>query len=100
MHVFHTYIIPNGLVVSARAKVTGVEHLPGIAGMFTAALSSTGNLPATHYASSGWMSPEEVAYLDANLPRAFDESDGTFNGEPEGVHQMITRLGLKLINIL
>jgi hypothetical protein len=94
-------------------------------GMFTAKLSTSGSLPATHFISSGHV---PSAYLNAvtnnvrlyNIAKAAWEadgdvfpftqtqvtnalsncslSDGTFNGEPEGPHQMIARLGLKLIN--
>ena len=47
-----TIIVPDAVVLPARMAC---EHLAGAggSGMFTTPLSSTGELPATHYISSG-----------------------------------------------
>jgi len=99
MNVFHTYIIPQGLITQALAKCKDVEGLFGLNGMFITPLSPSGTLPATHYVSSGWFSQEELIYLDSQLPRVFEESNGTFNGQPENVFEMFSRLGLKMVQV-
>jgi len=56
MDVFATIIVTAKNAQSARdaaAAITGGE------GMFTAGLSASGNEPATHFISSGWI-PTEI----------------------------------------
>lgn len=60
-----TLIVPVALTPLARALAAGLS--PRGAGMFTAALSPTGQEPATHYVSSGRIDAEIGAVLtDAN----------------------------------
>lgn len=110
-YVFRTYIITSGNLTAAKAKLEakgqeGNFLYPGLPGHFTTALSGNGQTPATRYASSGLFSPEEAAYLDAELPKSVDISDGTLTttddlGNPvviaEGPHELFKRLGLKMI---
>lgn len=60
MDIFATLIVTATNVAQARtiaAQFTGGE------GMFTSELSETGNAPATHYISSGWIPAEIVDAL-------------------------------------
>jgi len=118
-----TIVCTAGVAVNIRELSRRLGKLD-LDGMFTAALSATGSLPVTHYISSGLIRP---AYLNAftddvrlfNIGKAAWEadsevfpftqaqvtnrlaactvSDGTFNGGPEGPHELLVRLGLKLI---
>lgn len=107
MNVFRTYVITSGNLTATKAKLEakgqdGRFLMPGLPGMFTTPLSSTGNLPATRYASAGLLSQEEAAYLDAELPKSVDISDGTYtdpegNTVQEGPHEFFARLGLKMV---
>lgn len=54
--VFATIIVTAGKCEQARSAAA---TLPGGDGMFTAGLSSSGDEPATHFISSGWV-PEEI----------------------------------------
>lgn len=92
-NVFATYIIPQGLITQARSKVTGVEGFPGLAGMFITPVikkNDPDNAPTTHWISSGWMSQEEVDYLNSQLPGPFESS------VDEDPHIMMERLVLRL----
>ena len=86
-----TIIVPAGQVTALASKLKNDLH-PGLDGMFTTPLSSTGNLPATHYVSSGWMSQAESEFLNAQLPKPFQGNDSG-----EGPHEMFARVGLKMI---
>lgn len=109
-YVFRTYLITAGNLAAAKAKLEakgqdGRFLYPGLPGHFATELSGTGALPATRHAASGLFSPEEATYLDAQLPRSVDISDGTLtttvDGQSvtvaEGPHEMFARLGLKII---
>ncbi len=63
--IFKTMIVAAPDVVLVRDICTGLGA-NGV-GMFTTPLSATGNNPATHYVSSGYI-PEQFVYLlsDAN----------------------------------
>jgi len=68
MDIFATIIVSAAQAQAARdaaAQFTGGE------GMLTAGLSATGNAPATHYISSGYM-PAEI--VDALTMCAISES--------------------------
>lgn len=54
--VFLTMIVPAALAPLARALAAGLS--PAGAGMFVVPLSPTGELPATHYVSSGGIQQE------------------------------------------
>ena len=56
MDIFATIIVP---AAQAQAARDAAAAFPGGEGMFTSELSATGNAPATHYISSGYM-PEEI----------------------------------------
>jgi len=58
--VFATIIVPASKAQAAR---DAAAQIPGGAGMFTAGLSASGNLPATHFISSGWIPSEIVDVL-------------------------------------
>lgn len=119
-----TLVVTTAVAVNLR-KLSQMLDRGDCDGMFTTALSATGNLPATHYISSGAVpkvyftalgdadrleTAARRAYLDEGEAFPFTTtqivtalskctiSDGTFNGEPEGPHALIARLGLKLIN--
>lgn len=68
MDIFATLIVTAANVAQARtiaATFTGGE------GMFTSELSATGNAPATHFISSGWM-PEEIVQAVADVVAVSD----------------------------
>lgn len=58
--VFATIIVP---AAQAKAAREAAAQFPGGDGMFTSELSATGNAPATHYMSSGWIPAEIVEAL-------------------------------------
>ena len=86
-----TIIIPSGQVTALQNKLKNELH-PGLDGMFTTPLSASGNLPATHYVSSGWLSQEESDFLNEQLPKPFQG-----NSEGEGSHEMFSRVGLQMV---
>lgn len=58
--VFRTFVVPTD--IAAAARNLGECLAPSAAGMFTTPLSPTGELPATHFISSGlvdavWLTP-------------------------------------------
>ena len=59
-----TIIVPDAVVIPARLACEALAG-PGGSGMYTVPLSPTGELPATHWASSGPID-EEFAELLAN----------------------------------
>lgn len=81
-----TFIIAAGLRQASIAKCEakgqdGSFLRPGLVGMFTTPLRAAGNPngPITHWISSGHMSQQEIDYLNANLPPAFqsfEDDDG------------------------
>ena len=103
--VFATYIITNGLKNASKAKTDNAPGLPGLAGMFFTPLSASGTGSATHWASSGYFQPEEIAYIDSQLPVAFQKGTGeveiTVDGKPTKVPEdglgFIKRQNLKII---
>ena len=60
MDIFATIIVP---ATQAQAAREAAAKIPGGEGMLTAGLSATGNAPATHYISSGWIPAEIVDAL-------------------------------------
>lgn len=108
---YRTFIITAGNLTAAKAKLEakgqdGRFLYPGLVGSFQTALNGTGTGAPTRYVSSGLFSPEEAAYMEANMPQALDVSDGTttviIDGVPtvvpEGPHALLARLGLKIIS--
>lgn len=121
----HATIVVTVAVANALNTLSEMLDRGDCGGMFTTSLSATGNLPATHKISSGWIplvylraldnpakletaaraayAAEGIAfpYTTTQIVNALDKctiSDGTFNGEPEGPHEMLARLGLKIIS--
>lgn len=118
-------VVTSGVAVNLRelSRRMGKTDLDG---MFQTRLSASGNLPATHYISSGYIRP---AYLNAltNSTRLFNVAkkaweddgdvfpfsqaqvtnalgnctvtDGTYLGQPEGAYELMARLGLQIINV-
>ena len=77
MQVLSTMIVPASLVEQVRALAVALAG-DAAAGMWTTALSPTGQFPATHYVSSGYIdeqfagiisSPDALA-ADAQIPLA------------------------------
>lgn len=91
-YVHHTWVVPGGQVVALRNRLQDTEY-SGLYDMFHTPMSPTGNLPATHYVSSGLVSEEEDFVLNDELPPAFQIEE-----EGEGPFQMFARVGLQLIN--
>ena len=60
MDIFATIIVTADKAEQAR---TIAAEIPGGEGMLTSELSATGNAPATHYISSGWIPAEIVDAL-------------------------------------
>ena len=60
MDIFATIIVQ---VAQAQAARDAAAEIPRGEGMFTAGLSASGNAPATHYISSGWIPAEIVEAL-------------------------------------
>lgn len=124
--VFCTMIVPAALAPLARALGAGLST--GGAGMFTTGLSASGSEPATHYVSSGMigeqfaeLTTDGVAmYLackeaGATVTQAqcttlvsksvvsdgtleVTDKDGVVTISSEGPHELIARLGLKLLS--
>lgn len=63
MDIFATIIVTADNAEQAR---TLAASIPGGEGMFTAGLSATGSMPATHYISSGSV-PQEIVDAVASL---------------------------------
>lgn len=68
MDIFATLIVTAANVDQAR---TIAAQFTGGDGMFTSELSATGNAPATHFISSGYM-PEEIVQAIAPVSAASD----------------------------
>lgn len=51
-YVFRTLVVPTAQQAQAQSLCSQLAGPPG-SGMFTTALSATGNAPATHYVSTG-----------------------------------------------
>ena len=62
--ILRTIIVPAALVIKAREL--GAALAPTGAGMYTTALSATGNAPATYYVSSGYIHEPPFANLLAD----------------------------------
>jgi hypothetical protein len=58
---FRTMIIPDSVVATVRALADSFG--PAASGMWTTPLSATGNLPATHWISTGMVSDDFASVL-------------------------------------
>lgn len=120
-----TVIVTQAVAVRLRelSYRLGKQNLGG---MFGAALSATGSAPATHYISSGHLPPAYINTITNgtrlfNVAKAAWEADGEVfpytqtqcnnavaatvvhygygpDGMPETPHELLARLGLKLIH--
>lgn len=123
--VFATFIVPAGKAERAR-RIAGALS-PGGVGMWMRGASPTGQPPATHYVSSGWVSEQFVpptkdgALLHAAAQQAKDPAtraecdelvalcdvshgrraavgeDGIEREVDETPHERLERMGLKLL---
>ena len=98
MNVYQVWIIPNGQLTASLSKTNAAPGLPGLNGMFTVMLMNIGGTNPTHNASAGWMSTEEVAYLQANLDPSFLVYAPVLVGDerPETPLATIARLGYQM----
>lgn len=92
-NVFITVVVPGGQVTALKNTLKNQEDHPGLDGMFTTGMSPTGNAPATHYVSSGYVSEVEWAALQATLP-----AQAMLNTSGETPWQTFSRLNLKIVN--
>lgn len=114
--IFRTFIVPAEIANAARNL--GECLTPAAAGMFNTPLSPTGELPATHYISSGliddvWSVPlTDVAILYGAAQQGANEqglvmygtladaqrllAEGDISDEPADV--AMARLGIRLIS--
>jgi len=72
--VFRTMIVPAAEVTLARQIATTVAPVGGV-GMFTTPLSSSGQGPATHYISTGFIGPEWEVLMPL---QTWEEVDGVW----------------------
>lgn len=84
--IFVTAIVP---VAHRTAAQSVAAAQVGGAGMFTAACSATGTLPATHYLSSGFVNVAVRDVLVNTCPYVSIDTDAP--------HVVLSRVGLKLV---
>ena len=99
----YTYIIPKGLQTASIAISDDPDAPQGVANMFRVPLSATGSNPVTRYLSSGLMSEEEVAYLDAELPGPIPNTiylDEIIAATPPGQQPKLPPLGGAIAKIV
>lgn len=117
-YVFGTAVVTNAVAVNLRELARRLDK-GDCDGMFTTGLSATGELPATHFISTGWVPRAYAAALQSGLKlfnagKAAWEADGdvfpftqqqvtnalaqcTIVGDDETPEALLERLGLKLI---
>ena len=83
MNVLRTIIVPAALVTKARNL--GAALAPTGEGMYTTALSATGNLPATHYVSSGLIHEPPFAELLGNANALFTAAQEGANRQGKAI---------------
>jgi len=94
--IFRTLILPAD--VTPLAQEIAATLSPGGAGMWTTGLSATGEEPATHFISTGFI-PPEFAHM---VPEQFWEQDetgawvqtGSTPGDPVAVYEACTAAGM------
>jgi hypothetical protein len=125
--VMTTVVVTQAVAVNLRELSRRMGR--DLDGMFTAKLSTSGSLPATHYISSGYIRPaylnvmtdatrlfnvakkawnddgDTFPFTQAQVTNALSNctvSDGTREVDgvvvTESAHELIARLGLKLVN--
>jgi len=88
---YRALVVPDAQVTYARERTDAVAG-PAGAGMFTAALSPTGQEPATHWISAGMIADEFAALLPLTVYPADAEPIHTL-GQPETVAAIATTNG-------
>jgi len=95
--IFRTLILPASVTPLAQ-RIAATLSPAGI-GMWTTPLSPTGETPATHYISSGYIGPE-FAYLVPE--QTWEQVDGEWvqtgsePGDPQAVTDACNALGLEV----
>jgi hypothetical protein len=97
MDIFRTMIVDDANVALARA--IAVSFGPGGENMWISELSPTGNAPATHYISTGYV-PPEYQYLVPS--QAWEQAeDGSWTlvsstpGDPVALYTHVSNAGVK-----
>ncbi|MCJ7824968.1 MAG: hypothetical protein MUP44_08725 [Anaerolineales bacterium] len=98
MDILRTLILPASVTPLAREIAATLS--PAGAGMWTTGLAPTAEGPATHYISTGYISPE-FAHM---VPEQFWEQDedgewvqtGSEPGSPEAVTEACTAAGMEV----
>jgi len=89
---FRTLIVPTAQVELARAIAAAFG--PGGANMFRAPLSPTGDEPATHYCSTGYIPPEFAGMVPCQYWAMTEyggwEEVGEDPGDPQAVYDAVT----------
>ena len=94
-YLHRAMIVPDAIVATVRSLADSFG--PASSGMWTTPLSPTGELPATHWISTGFIGPE-FAYM---VPEQFWEQDetgawvqtGSTPGNPQAVYEACTAAG-------
>ena len=90
MWVHRTIIVPAVLVDAARAACAGLAG-PGGSGMFMTPLSPTGEVPPTHYISSGLIEDEFANLLPNHL-----DGEQLDPGNPTTIVYLAQQLGVEV----
>lgn len=91
-----TIVIPASVATNARALCKGLAGVAGD-GMFLTGLSPTGNVPITHYISSGPISHDMAALLPCKTVTTDKDGKATVTttpGMPEAVPALATKAGI------
>lgn len=95
--VHRNIIVPASVVGQARAICAS---FPSGGGMFITPLSASGELPATHYISSGLIWPEFAAMLPLDVPATETEPEHRIPGDANAAAQALPELPVEAINAL
>lgn len=96
--IFRTLIVPDSNVADARAIASGIAPVAGD-GMWTTPCSASGQLPATHWISSGMIGEEWQPILPLT---EWALEDGVwmlvsdYAGQPQQVYYAVQQAGLSL----
>lgn len=98
MDNFRTLILPAAVTPLAREIAATLS--PGGAGMWSTGLSPTGEEPATHFISTGLISPEFAFMVpDQTWEQGEDGAwtqTGSTPGNPDAVHAACTAAGMEV----
>ena len=82
MDVFRTLIVPDANVDLARAIAASFG--PGGSGMWISELSPTGDAPATHYISTGYVPPEYQYLVPSQTWEQTEDGEWVMTGSTPG----------------